>query len=80
MYSNTNERPVAVGEWMVTMLLMSIPIVNLILLLVWAFSGNTAVSKCNWAKASLLWMLIGMVLYAAVFAAVFALGIATSVR
>lgn len=57
------EKPVGVGNWMVTYLLMCIPLVNLILLLVWAFGSNTPVSKANWAKATLLWMLIGMLFW-----------------
>ena len=36
--------------------------VNFIMLLVWAFSAGTPVSKANWAKATLIFMLIGFVL------------------
>lgn len=57
---NETYRPVSVGNWMLTYLLMCIPVVNLILLFVWAFGSNTEISKANWAKASLLWMLIGV--------------------
>jgi len=59
---NENYRPVTVGEWMVTYLLLFIPLVNLILLFVWAFGGNAPVSKANFAKASLIWILISIVL------------------
>ncbi len=55
------EGPVSVGEWMLTMLIMVIPLVNLIMLLVWAFGSGTDRSKANWAKATLLWMVIGVV-------------------
>ena len=54
------DNPVSVGQWMITMLLMAIPIVNIVMLFVWAFGGNTPLSKANWAKASLLWMVIGI--------------------
>ncbi len=60
MEDNRNEGTVSVGNWMVTMLLMCIPVVNLIMLLVWAFGGGAEVSKANWAKASLIWMVIGI--------------------
>ncbi|MBN2211334.1 MAG: hypothetical protein JW709_08055 [Sedimentisphaerales bacterium] len=60
-------RPVSVGDWMVTYLLMCIPIVNLIMLFVWAFGGGTPVSKANWAKASLVWMLIAIIFYFLLF-------------
>ena len=51
---------ISVGNWMLTMLLTIIPCVNLVMLLVWAFGGNTPKSKANWAKAQLIWALIGI--------------------
>jgi hypothetical protein len=56
--------PVSVGEWMITLLLMAIPLVNIIMLFVWAFSGNINLSKANWAKATLIWTLIIILFYA----------------
>ncbi|MDR2586344.1 MAG: hypothetical protein LBC84_09070 [Prevotellaceae bacterium] len=52
------EKPVSTGNWMLTFLIMAIPLVNFVMLFVWAFGSNTPPSKANWAKASLLWMLI----------------------
>lgn len=49
---------VSMGEWMWTILLLCIPIVNFIMLMVWAFGGSTKASKANYCKAQLLWMLI----------------------
>ncbi len=51
---------VTMGEWMWTMLLLCIPIVNFILILVWAFGGGVKPSKANFCKAYLVWMLIGV--------------------
>ncbi len=62
-----NYRPVTIGNWMLTYLLMCIPLVNVILLFVWAFGSNTPVSKANWAKASLIWMVIGIAFYVLLF-------------
>ena len=53
---------VSMGEWMWTILLLCIPIVNLVLLIVWAFSGSANPSKANYCKAYLLWMVIGVIL------------------
>ncbi len=50
--------PVTVGNWMLTILIMMIPLVNIIMLFIWAFSSTTPASKSNWAKATLIWMLI----------------------
>ena len=60
---NHSKRDVTVGEWIVIFLLMIIPIVNIILLFVWAFgSENTPESQKNWAKAKLIFWLILMIL------------------
>jgi len=73
-----NNAPVIrVGEWVLTILLLAIPIVNLVLLFVWGFGGGANPSKANFAKASLIWMAIGIVLtiifYATFGAAMFAM-------
>jgi ABC-type Na+ efflux pump permease subunit len=61
-YNNTQEKPITIGEWIVTFILTAIPIVGFIMLLVWAFGSNTPTTKANWAKASLIMMVIGIVL------------------
>jgi len=61
------ETPVSVGDWMITLLLTAIPIVGLIMLLVWAFGGGGSVSKSNWAKAVLLWAVIGVAFWILIF-------------
>jgi len=55
---------VTVGDWIVTFILMVLPIVNIIMLFVWAFGGSTPVSKANWAKATLIVYLIIFILTA----------------
>jgi ABC-type Na+ efflux pump permease subunit len=67
-------KPITLGEWFVTLLIAAIPLVGFIMLFVWAFSGNTNVNKANWAKATLLWMAVLIVLgilFFGVFAAFF---------
>ncbi len=60
MYPN---RDVSVGDWMLSYLVCMIPLVNLVMLLIWAFDSNTIPSKRNWARASLLWVLIIIGIY-----------------
>ncbi|MBP3735827.1 MAG: zinc-ribbon domain-containing protein [Lachnospiraceae bacterium] len=60
-----------VGSWMLTMFLAGIPVVGFIMLLVWALSAGTPTSRKNWAIATLIWSIIGVVL---TFFAVFVLG------
>lgn len=56
------EEPISMGEWVVCLILAAIPIVSLIALCVWAFGSTTQESKRNWAKATLLFWLIGIVI------------------
>jgi len=57
-----NNRAMTLKDWMITLLITFIPLVNLIMLFVWAFSEGENVNKANWAKANLLWMAIAVVL------------------
>lgn len=57
---NTQNQNVSIGDWLLTLLIMGIPLINLIMLFVWAFGNGTKPSKANWAKASLIMMLISI--------------------
>ena len=45
---------ISVGEWMVTLLILFIPIVNIIMLFIWGFGGGVNKTKANYCKASLI--------------------------
>lgn len=62
--------PLSVKDWFLTLFITYIPLVGLIMLLVWAFDSTTNLNKKNFAKASLLWTLIGIV-FAVIFLIVF---------
>lgn len=64
-----SERPVSFEEWMLTLLVVAIPIVGIVMLFVWALGSNTNTSKSNWAKAVLVWMIIGILLAVLFFSA-----------
>ena len=49
-------------EWALTIFLASLPIIGFILVLVWAFDSSTDLQKKNWAKGTLLLMVIYFVL------------------
>lgn len=64
IYPESKEDVVSVKDWLLVMLLMCIPFVNLIMPFVWAFGGgDIPESKKNWAKAMLLWAVIMIGLY-----------------
>jgi len=47
-------------DWMIILLITMIPLINIVMLFVWAFSQGENPNKSNWAKANLLWMAIGV--------------------
>ncbi len=53
---------VSIKEWVITMLIMSIPIVNIVMIFVWAFGGTAKESKANYFKASLIMAAIGILI------------------
>jgi hypothetical protein len=55
-------RPLTVGEWFVTMLVLAIPLVNIVMGLVWAFGSGGNINRRNYCRAALIWMAIGIVL------------------
>lgn len=58
--------PVKMSEWVLSILLAAIPIVNIVCLCVWAFGKNAKPSKKTWARAKLIWLLAATVLLAIV--------------
>lgn len=68
-FENYNQKPMSVKDWLVTMLLMAIPVVGIVLLFVYAFGSNENINKQNWAKAQLLLaaIILGLVIIGALF-------------
>lgn len=76
---NSNQKPMSVKDWLITLLIMAIPLVGLIMLFVYAFSDNENLNKKNWAKAQLIFlavimslMLLFFILFGALFASAMA--------
>jgi cell division protein FtsW (lipid II flippase) len=66
-YDEYLNQPLSVGDWVITILITAIPVVGLIMLFIWAFSSDTNLNKSNWAKATLIWYAIGIVIGGIVF-------------
>lgn len=68
-----NKSVMTMGEWLITLLIMLVPCVNIIMMLVWAF-GNGNENRKNFCRASLIMQVIlsvlGFILYA-LFASIF---------
>lgn len=64
-----------VKQWLLTMLIMVVPIVNIVMLFVWAFGSTGNVNRKNWSAAYLIWLAICIgiyILFIIVFGAMFA--------
>ena len=81
--NETPEKPLSTGEWFVTILVLSLPLVGLVMYFVWAFAGGN-VGRRNFCRAALLWMaviiglaitvLIGFLIFGGTMAALFSQG------
>ena len=64
----------SVKDWLITLIIMAIPLVGFVMLFVWAFGSESNQSKKNFAKASVIMCAIVFVLYlilGAMFASLF---------
>ncbi|MCB5261912.1 MAG: hypothetical protein M0Q16_07510 [Candidatus Cloacimonetes bacterium] len=59
-----------IGNWIVTMIILAIPFVNIIMLIVWAASSAENPNRKNWAIAQLIFMAIGIALYILLFSTI----------
>lgn len=57
---NDRTSPFSTGGFFLVQLAMVIPFVNVILLLIFAFSGSMNLNLQNYSRAILIWMLIGI--------------------
>ena len=69
-----NETPIlSLGDWMLTLLLLMIPIVNIVMLIVWSADSKTNPNKRHFAWAQLIYMGIIFVLgiiFSSIFTAI----------
>ena len=78
-YERELEEPMTLGEWVVTLLLLTfVPCVNIILLFIWAFSDKEKKSKSNFCKATLIIMGISIGLYLIAMIAIVGLAAASA--
>ena len=59
--------PVSIGDWIITWIVLAIPLVGLVMMFVWGFSSSTKPSKKNFCIAALIIAAIMIVLYILLF-------------
>jgi hypothetical protein len=62
-----NEMPMKLGQWLVTMLVLGIPIVGLVLAIIWATGNDVNRSKKTFCQASLILGAIVLLIYIIIF-------------
>jgi len=50
-------------DWLITMLILCIPVVNIVMPFVWAFGSNSSPSKANFFKAQIIFTVAIIVLW-----------------
>jgi len=63
--------PISTKDWVITLLLMAIPLVNFVIMIIWVLSDEIHPTKRNFAKAYLIISAISLVIVAIVFGVVF---------
>lgn len=69
MATDPNKAVMTMGEWLITLIVLAIPCVNVIMYFVWAF-GNGNENRKNFCRAGLIVMAIGIVLSLVLYAVV----------
>ena len=60
--SSFQKRPLTVGEWLLTLIVLCIPLLNLILCLVWALRRSGNIHRRNFCRATLLIIPVAVVI------------------
>ena len=60
--SSVRTRPMTVREWLFTLLVLALPLINVVMYFVWAFSGKGNINRRNFCRASVVFFAVGVVL------------------
>ena len=58
-----DQQIVSTGNWIVTLIILAVPLVNIVMLFYWAFSSGTYPSKRTYARANLIVGAVALALY-----------------
>ncbi len=59
--NNESERPLSLGEWIITLIVSALPCVGIIMMFVWGF-GHGNINRRNYCRAALILTAAGIVL------------------
>jgi hypothetical protein len=49
-----DSEPMSVKDWVITLIILALPLINIVMILVWAFGGTGNINRRNYCRASLL--------------------------
>jgi len=76
MEHNEDNRVMSVGDWMITLLVLALPLINIIMYIVWALDAGGNANRRNFCRASLLWFVIMLGISIAIFIVMLVIGAA----
>jgi len=65
---NDQNKPLTVGDWLITLIVLSIPLIGLIFLVYWALSSSSNINRKNFCIA---YIVIALIITALVIALIF---------
>jgi amino acid transporter len=74
MENTQDTRVMTTKEWLVTLILLAIPFVNIILFFVWAFSASGNLNRRNYCRAGLILLAVFFVIWLISFILVMTFG------
>lgn len=60
--NSIDSQPMSVKDWVITLIVLALPLINLVMLLVWAFGSTGNINRKNYCLASLILFAIAVAL------------------
>ncbi|MFA6865984.1 MAG: hypothetical protein WCR54_00535 [Clostridia bacterium] len=61
-HNGNYEKVTSIGQWLLTIVLLAIPIVNIVFFIIWAFGGGDNKNRTNYIRASIIPLLVAIIL------------------
>jgi len=73
--ANVQDPPLSVKDWLITLVVLSIPLIGLIFLLYWALSNSSNVNRKNYCIAAIIYQIALFVLILLIFIILLSFGV-----
>lgn len=76
--ANVQDTPLSVKDWLITLVVLSIPLIGLIFLLYWALSNSSNVNRKNYCTAAIIYQIALFVLILLIFIILLSFGVVSA--